>query len=472
MTVIYSFSVCFQDLILTSGGEKTLSPHTSRIVVNNCTSVVLQNSSLSSMTGLRSIDLINIANLSLMTQSFKLSAASSRARISIRNASIEVLPSFAFHGDVESISFENVRIGQMNAFAFANLADTDSLRLEDCTINAIEEQAFKKFDVNYLRVIGGSFGSQVPSRTMNDIEVSTTFVLDGVTMGVVRSSAFVIKKPKTVAIQNCIIESLESEAFVISTRGAVLIKNNTFGGLASGAFLGIRADSEEKSSSSSGSGRMTSLPDISFTNNSLSSFEEGSVMFDRGSFRPVLENVFVNRSCECSMLSVWKNNVLNYTNVYSRFYTAQNGQLAGSSSSPPPEPIEEGPETFLCYEPADNGAMSFGEFEARNCALASSVMLLALVLVGLLVFFGSLVVLVVWCCRRRRNNSQKRWISVPTSAPDIVTSKKNGVIGRDGNGSTTPVDSRITMVVPDGRLYRETEFHVIVEKAEPLTTEL
>ena len=422
------------------------------------------------MPGLKSIDLMDIGNLSLMEQSFKLSQSSSRAKISITNAHIDVLPSFLFHGDVELISFKNVHIGQLNSFAFANLADTDELRIEDCTIDTIEEQAFKKFDVNYLRIIGGTFGSQVPSRTMNDIDVSKTFVLDGVTLGIVRSSAFVIKKPKTVAIQNCVIDTLEAEAFDINTRGAVFIKNNTFGNLATGAFLGIRADNEERSLPPSSVSGRTSLPDINFTNNSIVIFEEGSVMFDRGSYKPVLENVFINRTCECSLLSVWKNNVLNYTNVYSRFY---NGQSVALSSNGPPEPIEEGPDTFLCAEDGtDNTAISFDDYEARNCALRSSIMFVALLVVALLVFIGLVTILVVWCCRRRRNGNQKRWISVPTNAPDVVTSKKNGVIGRDGNASTGPVDSRITMVVPDGRLYRETEFHVIVEKAEPLTTEL
>lgn len=455
--------------MLTSDGDKRLSPHTSRIAVSNCSSVILMNSSLASMTGLRAVDLINVANLSLVRQSFELSPQNTRTRISVRNCSIDTMPSFVFRGDVEAIIFENVRIGQLSAFSFANLVHTEKLRLENCRIESIEAQAFKKFDVGHLRVIGGSFGDQVPSRTMNDIEVYHTFMLDGVRMGTVRSEAFIVRSPRTVAIQNCVVESLESEAFDVTARGAVIVKNNTFGSLSIGAFLGIRADPEARTASAS---LPANLHDLIFKNNSVVNFEEGSMMFDRGSFRLELDSLLVDQPCDCQMLPVWKNNILNYTNVYSRFYTKQNGWLP-PTLSPQDNTINETPETFLCSEgEAANGVpTSFVEYETRHCSLGGSILVFVVIIAGLLAFLILLTCLIVWCCRRRRRNSRKKWISVPMNAPDVV-SKKNGVIGREAASSAAPVDSRITMVVPDGRLYRETEFHVIVEKAEPLTTEL
>ncbi|XP_076623339.1 uncharacterized protein LOC143342905 [Colletes latitarsis] len=452
-----------EELVLTTDGDKRLSPHTSRIMVNNCYSVILTNSSLASMIGLRSVDLVNVANLTLIRQSFELSPRSQRTRITVRNSSIDAMPSFVFRGDVEAISFENVRIGQLSAFSFANLVQTDTLRLENCRIENMEAQAFKKFDVGYLHVIGGSFGDQVLSRTMNDIEVHHKFMLDGVRMGTVRSDAFIVTSPRTVAIQNCVVESLESEAFNVTARGAVIVKNNTFGSLSVGAFLGIRADQETRTAPGS-------LHDLIFKNNSVVNFEEGSMMFDRASFRLELDNLLVDQPCDCQMLPVWKNNILNYTNVYSRFYARQNSAMPPTLS--PQEAINETPETFLCVDGEVDGVpTSFVEYETRHCSLGGSIMVFVLVVAGLLVLLILVTCLIVWCCRRRRRNSRKKWISVPTNAPDVV-SKKNGVIGRQAAASAAPVDSRITMVVPDGRLYRETEFHVIVEKAEPLTTEL
>ncbi|XP_076662966.1 uncharacterized protein LOC143366078 [Andrena cerasifolii] len=456
-----------EELVLTTDGDRRLSPHTSRIVVSNCSSVILMNSSLASMVGLRSVDLINVANLTLIRQSFELSPRSSRTRISVRNSSIDTMPSFVFRGDVEAISFENVRIGQLSAFSFANLVHTDTLRLDNCRIESMEAQAFKKFDVGYLHVIGGSFGDQVPSRTMNDIEVYHKFMLDGVKMGTVRSEAFIVRSPRTVAIQNCVVDSLESEAFAVTARGAVIVKNNTMGSLAVGAFLGIRADPEAKAPGS----LPANLHDLIFKNNSVANFEEGSMMFDRSSFRIELDNLLIEQPCDCQMLPIWKSNILNYTNVYSRFYTRQNTALAPPTLSPQ-DSINETPETFLCTDGEVNGVpTSFVEYETRHCSLGGSILVFVLVIAGLLLLLILLTCLIVWCCRRRRRNSRKKWISVATDAPDVV-SKKNGVIGREAATSATPVDSRITMVVPDGRLYRETEFHVIVEKAEPLTTEL
>lgn len=445
-----------------------MSPHTSRIAVSNCSSVILANSSLASMVGLRAIDLINVANLTLVRQSFELSPQSTRTWISVRNCSIDTMPSFVFRGDVEAIILENVRIGQLSAFSFANLVHTEKLRLENCRIESIEAQAFKKFDVGHLRVIGTRFGDQVPSRTMNDIEVYHTFMLDGVRMGTVRSEAFIVRSPRTVAIQNCVVESLESEAFDVTARGPVIVKNNTFGSLSMGAFLGVRADAEARTPPAA------SLHDLIFKNNSVVNFEEGSIMFDRNSFRLELDNLLVGRSCDCRMLPVWKNNILNYTNLYSRFSVKQNTAASSlASASQDALPINETPETFLCYdgETSNGVAISFVEYEARHCSLGGSILVFVLLIAALLLLSILIACLIVWCCRRRRRNSRKKWISVPMNAPDVV-SKKNGVIGREAATSATPVDSRITMVVPDGRLYRETEFHVIVEKAEPLTTEL
>ncbi|XP_076171387.1 uncharacterized protein LOC143148687 [Ptiloglossa arizonensis] len=457
-----------EELVLTTDGDRRLSPHTSRIMVSNCSSVILTNSSLASMIGLRSVDLINVANLSLVRQSFELSPRSQRTRITVRNSSIDAMPSFVFRGDVEAIIFKNVRIGQLSAFSFANLVETDTLRLENCRIESMEAQAFKKFDVGYLHVIGGSFGDQVPSRTMNDIEVYHKFMLDGVRMGTVRSDAFIVRSPRTVAIQNCAVDSLESEAFDVTARGAVIVKNNTFGSLGVGAFLGIRADPEARTSPAGS--LPASLLDLIFKNNTVVNFEEGSLMFDRASFRLELDNLLVDRPCDCRMLPVWKNNILNYTNVLSRFYTRQNTALPPTLS--PQEAINETPETFLCTDgDVDGIPTSFTEYETRRCSLGGSILVFVLIVAGLLALVILLACLIVWCCRRRRRNSRKKWISVPTNAPDVL-SKKNGVIGREAAATAAPVDSRITMVVPDGRLYRETEFHVIVEKAEPLTTEL
>lgn len=453
-----------EELILTTEGDRRLSPHITRIMVNNCSSVILANSSLISMTGLRAVELMNVANLTLVKHSFELSPHNAHTRISVRNSSIDVMPSFVFRGDVEAITFENVRIGQLSAFSFANLVHTEKLRLENCHVETTEAQAFKKFEVGYLDVRGGTFGDQLPSRTLNDIEVYHTFRLDGVRMGVVRSSAFIVRSPRTVAIQNCVIDNLESEAFDVTAQGAVIIKNNTFGSISVGAFLGIRADRETRSPPS------PSTHDLIFKNNSVSSFEEGSLMFDRTSFRPELDSLLISQPCDCQMLPVWKNYVLNYTNVYSRFYARENSLVPPQSQ--PQEPINETPETFVCLDGGMDGAsISFADYEARHCSLGGSMLVFILIIVGAILALIVCVCLIVWCCRRRRRNNRKKWISVPTNAPDVV-SKKNGVIGREAATSGAPVDSRITMVVPDGRLYRETEFHVIVEKAEPLTTEL
>ncbi|XP_058809381.1 uncharacterized protein LOC131674623 isoform X2 [Phymastichus coffea] len=419
------------------------------------------------MDGLMSVDFVNVANLSLVRYSFKLSAKATKTRVTIRNSSLEVLPSNVFHGDIETIVMDNTRISHVTAFAFANLINTNSITLENCRINNLEALAFKKFDVKFLHIIGGSLGDRIPSRVMNDIEVTDKFMLDGVRMGTIQSSAFIIRKPKTVAILNCAINDVEGEAFDITASGTVIIKNNTLEHVSFGAFLSIRADTDNRQPS----GQPHSLM---FKDNNVTNFEEGSLLFDRNSFRVEFSNVLVNQACDCDQINIWRSQILNYTNVYSRLITSREGT---TSIVAPPFTLEssvDDPETFLCLEdPESSTTMSFVKYENRHCVLSSSMLFLILALSALVLVLLFVTCLVVYCCRKRRRDAQKRWISVPTTAPDVVNSKmaKNGnVVNVTAGGA--PVDSRITMVVPDGRLYRETEFHVIVEKAEPLTTEL
>lgn len=199
----------------------------------------LANKSLAHISGLRSIDLVNIGNLSLTRESFELSQQASNVKIAVRNATIDLLPSFAFGGSAEEISLESTRINRINAFAFVNLVNTKSLRIKDCTIARLDSQAMKKFEVDYMHVIGGVFGAeQVPSRTINDIQVKHKFLLDSVTMGIVRSEAFVIRRSKIAVVQNCVVRGVESQAFDVTTRGTVIIQNNSFESLGNGAFLG------------------------------------------------------------------------------------------------------------------------------------------------------------------------------------------------------------------------------------------
>ncbi|KAL7297676.1 hypothetical protein TKK_0009342 [Trichogramma kaykai] len=476
-----------QELYLTSEGEHPLARHTSRINVTNCPNVVLANNSLAHMDGLVSIDLINVANLTLLSHSLKLSPKATHVLVAVRNSSLAELPSNLFHGNIETIDLENVHVDDVMSFSFANLYETQRISLTNCHLTRIEQQAFKKFDVKYLHVVGGTFGAeQVLSRTMHDVEVYEKFMLSGVRMGQVHSSAFIVRKPLNFMLVNSHVDSLESEAFDVTIRRTVHIKNNTLGSVAFGAFLSIRADPENKPSDGA-----SNLHKLTFSNNSLGDFEEGSLIFDRTSFHTELSNVLVNQSCDCERLATWKGQILNYTNAHARRITF----LDSTNIVAPPFALESGsedPETFLCVEDSESGQRaSFVDYELRKCALSGSMLLLISAVSGLLLLLLIVGCATVYCCKRRggREAQQKqRWISVPTTAPDVVGKDASQAGGGGGasNGHHRhpkeaqsgqqsgggPVDSRITMVVPDGRLYRETEFHVIVEKAEPLTTEL
>lgn len=413
--------------------------------MENCRRVSVANSTFVEMDNLRSIELRNIGNLSLVQQSFEMSRQISvETRISISNSNIDVLPSSVFRGNINTISLQNVRVGQVQAFAFANINKTETVEIKNSRIDELEAQAFKKFDVTYLYIIGTSLGNIVPSKAINDIEVYANFILDGCEMGTVRPSAFIIKRAETVAIENCLIANLEGEAFDVSAQDTVLIQNNTFGNVALGAFFGFKADRHTNSAAV-----------LEFKDNSITSFEQGSLYFDQSSFRVHMENLLISQPCDCQQIPLWKNNILNHTNIHFNVYSSQTSFTDIQS--------QEDPEILLCLLNASGQPVSFTNFQARSCTLTKPILIMALGLAGfglLLIILG--VILTTYFCRRKhRQQTTNRWISVPTN----VTSK-------DVTATDPPLDSTITMVVPDGRLYKETEFHVIVEKAQPLTTEL
>lgn len=69
---------------------------------------------------------------------------------------------------------------------------------------------------------------------------------------------------------------------------------------------------------------------------------------------------------------------------------------------------------------------------------------------GILIFLILIGGLTLWWCKKHRSNNQKQWIN-------------NGT-GKKFNPQQ--------IVMPEPKTYRETELHVIVERAELLTTDL
>jgi len=82
---------------------------------------------------------------------------------------------------------------------------------------------------------------------------------------------------------------------------------------------------------------------------------------------------------------------------------------------------------------------------------------------------GLIAALVYWAWHKKHKRNH-RWTNVPTSSP-VKTTTRSILRDDDGNGrrGSSGDKHRHVMVRPEGKTYRETELHVIVERTEGST---
>jgi hypothetical protein len=67
-----------------------------------------------------------------------------------------------------------------------------------------------------------------------------------------------------------------------------------------------------------------------------------------------------------------------------------------------------------------------------------------------------------------RSRNQTRWINIQTTSDKDSKNKKTDKNSTVQKNSENSQDSRLAIIEPDGRTYRETELNVIVEQTEPI----
>ena len=369
--------------------------------------------------------------------------------VNIFNASIREIPSFSFKGHLTEITLSNVSVGSIQPFAFASLHHTEKLELLNCIVKEFKAQAFKKFAVNRLHITGGHFSGTVPSRTMLELEVRTDLSINKLTVDIIKSSALIIQGPKTFRLQDSVFQEVEGEAFYIKTRGKTLIQNNVFISLAKGAFLHINVNHFILS--------REGLQELRFENNTIQKFEDGCLIFNTTSYNPQIQHVVLNETCSCALLESWSSQLSLHSDP------EQTRHKHDVDPSNPANP-------FWCRrEESKASYIRFYDFNGE-CVMSSGVYMFLIIIVSCSLAVVVVVLLIIFWCRRRRKNNKSRWINVPTSHTNY-SAKSSQKLSKGNNvdkGNKHEQDSRYTMVVPDGRTYRETELHVIVERTEPL----
>ncbi|XP_014261497.1 uncharacterized protein LOC106673770 [Cimex lectularius] len=417
-----------QNLALRSGGHDHLPPSLSSIAVSSCAKVIVSSKAIELLQALRTVTFQNIDHIELHEQAFSWNTTKvldsypyPGIDIHVYNSTIPTIPSDAFRGHLNSVSFENTRIVHIRALAFSNIAGMEKLEFINSDIGTVEPQAFKKFILDSFIIRGGEFDS-LPSYSIS-LTVKKNLKLSHVYFDYVKSSAFRVEGPSTFRIEGTIIGHLEGDAFKIVTRGPVFIDDNVFKNVANGAFAGVTLDPRVQSYS----GRQ----ELIFENNTLFKFEDYALIFNTSGLKPKIDRLTLDQKCSCIDIKTWSTRLIKYT------------------ANPVPADLNK---LIWCSTSKDIFSVA-SDYERVHCTSNSTkvywvislliVTLLALILICSIGF---------WLFRRHA----KRYMNVPTN--DVINNRL----------SVHSTHSNHIIVIPEGKTYRETELHIIEERLEPI----
>lgn len=393
------------------------------IRINNCNHVTISTEAIKYLSNLRFFTINNVKDLKLQYRSLNWCGAREctseflgyftehpSVDITINNTTISEIEGHVFSERIREVNLNKVTINKLRAFSFTNLKGAKKIVIRDSTLNGIEAQAFKKFSVDYLFVMNTKI-DYVPSRTFSEIEVLESFRVLNSNFDTIKPMAFIVKQPKSVEVMNSKFNELEGESFKVTTNGRVTIKNNFFNIIHPLAFMGFSSIRES---------RLT-IPELLFSNNTFNELKKDTLAFNRTSFMPKVGTIFLNQTCACADIRIWQSNSGYHEDIHCLIKTGRAAVMINAKA-----------------------------FSRNNCEdVSSSWVVLVAVIIAVVLFLIITSVVLFFIYKRYRIHKEKEYMNR----------------GRNKNGS-------LGLIVPDGRTYRETELHVIVEKAELLTTEL
>lgn len=364
--------------------------------------------------------------------------------ITITNVTVvPEIPSYAFRGRLHSISFNRVRVDVIRPFAFSSLTGISGrIEFRDTVFGQIEQQAFKKFTINDFVLKRCHFKVSVASRTLTEITVHDEFRLEDVTFSTIRSFAFRVNGPKVFRLQNSRVDCVQSNAFDIQSRGPAFVEDNAFGRLERGAFVAVTVDVHKVAE--------IDYQEFVFENNTVIEFEDDALVFNTNGYRPRLDWLIVGKACACP--ARWRTDLVALStgypkNVQRPVWTVQQAAWCASPDDDNGRLVkaQQYDETHCGGGP---NAAGLGRFH-----LTGGVAVIAVVTLT--------AALVYWVWYRKRKRIQ--WTNVPASSP---LHKTRSILRGSGNGGIEGGNeyNRQMMVMPEGKTYRETELHVIMER--------
>ena len=197
--------------------------------------------------GIRSFSAININELVLEHNAFKLKVPTEEPTISLKfvNISSPSLSPNVFPSSFKSITIENSKIDKVNARSFSGLF-INNITFNHVSINRIERGAFSDNTiVSSLSFISCNISSLSQKSVVAGI---SKFVLENSVIQSISKHGAINATVATVQINNNRFRTLGQESFQFISWDSVTVNNNTFDFLEQGSLNAIKAPSTEDKS--------------------------------------------------------------------------------------------------------------------------------------------------------------------------------------------------------------------------------
>ncbi|KAF2887866.1 hypothetical protein ILUMI_18307 [Ignelater luminosus] len=383
--------------------------------IDSCNAVRFGSDSINNMRNLRNIELSNIANLY-----FEDSSLSWNSYVQTNNDfyTWDSLPTL-------KIKIEKSTIRKISSFTFKGRIHTimfrDSL-IEDLAPFAFSSlthnQIIDFFNVEFINVQAQAF-KKFPTESL---------ILTNSSFAVLPSRAFSdVTVTKAFLIKDCRFNTIRSSAFLIHNPEHFEIMNSELNVLEGEGFKvmtrgSVKIENNVFNTTYGGAFVGISLDkekvytkeEILFNFDTFNYLERKSLEINSTSFSAKYSNIFINQECTCQ-----------FTNY----------EMEDNKDH----------EEFQClFE--DNKRITLKEFKENHCSVLSGYSTIIIVLGVVLILFIIIFSGLLFYFKRVYKNQQE------------YLTDKNG--------------KPISVIMPDGRTYRETELHVVVERADLLTTDL
>lgn len=389
--------------------------------LSNCQNVRFGSNAIKKMLSIRELQLYNIRNLTLEDSSLSWDGYRDDRRnddnlpsvtIKIIGTIIRTISSNTFKGIYDQIHFKNVIIDEIAQYAFSmsSTRTTRSITFVNTTFLKIQPQAFKKFQLDSMAFDGSVF-HEIPSRGFSDLTIYDKFQMTNTKISVIRSLAFLIYQPRTVEIIGNEIDVTEGDGFKITTRGSVLFKNNVFNELHYGSFKGLSVNVYE----------LHRKERIYFVNDTFLKLTNEFLNLNDSSFVPDINKINITFECDCKTIDL--------TFKDKTYYGEINCIYDGVKKQ------------FINLKEFKDGGCSIVASNVTVIVIVSVVLILLIIVSSLLLFYYKKIY-------------------------------RSDRYGNSGDKNEEDKRKNISLIVPDGKTYKETELHVIVERADLLTTDL